>query len=48
MLNSERYLEGHVHPVSAPANVGNTNGPDWGLLVTLGWGILMDLGGEYS
>jgi len=47
-LNSERYLAGQIHQVSALEKVGNTNDPAWGILLAPGWGILMDLGGEYS
>lgn len=39
-LNSEWYLAGLIYSVWPLIKVGNTNDPDWG--------ILMDLGGEYS
>jgi len=48
MLNSEWYLAGQIYQISALKKVGNTNDPDWGILLAPGWGILMDLGGEYS
>jgi len=47
VLNSEWYLAGLIHSISPLVKVGNTNDPTWGILLTPGWGILMDLGGEY-
>jgi len=47
-LNSEWYLAGQIHSIFSLVKVGNTNDPAWGILPAPGWGILMDLGGEYS
>jgi len=39
-LNSEWNLADQIHSIFPLVKVGNTNDP--------AWGILMDLGGEYS
>jgi hypothetical protein len=40
MLNSERYFAGQI--------TRYLHSKKWGILLAPGWGILMDLGGEYS
>ncbi len=48
MLNSEQYLSSLSQDESQREKVGITYDPAWGILLGPGWGIPMDLDGEYS